>query len=285
MTRVENVKTSSYGPEPLEFRFLYRTPMSLVSGNSPSSYDIKSAQLSVVVLLLKSNILSVLDAELEQRFGRQSLFFNQDPVLLDLSSLAAQAGTLDYAGLLALLQGYGMVAVAVKGGSPEQMQAALQFGLAQADDHLALQTPVAGHLTQQHTPFAHGNEPDLPDTSVLYAETVPALVVDKPLRSGQQVYARGRDLLVMAMVNPGAEVIADGHIHVYAPLRGRAMAGARGWTEARIFAQVMEPELVSIAGIYRTSEVPLPADVLGKPAQVRLQVGPEGDQLRVDPIP
>ncbi|WP_101101972.1 septum site-determining protein MinC [Macromonas bipunctata] len=257
--------------------------MSLVSGNSPSSYDIKSAQLSVVVLLLKSNVLSVLDAELEQRFGRQSLFFSQDPVLLDLSPLAAQACTVDYAGLLALLQGYGMVVVAVKGGSPEQMQAALQFGLAQADDQLALQ-PSTATRHPQHPPSG----PDIPaplDAGAVYAETVPALVVDKPLRSGQQVYARGRDLLVMAMVNPGAEVIADGHIHVYAPLRGRAMAGARGWTEARIFAQVMEPELVSIAGIYRTSEVPLPADVLGKPAQVRLQVGPEGDQLRVDPIP
>lgn len=257
--------------------------MSLVSGNSPSSYDIKSTQLSVVVLLLKSNILSVLDAELEQRFGRESLFFNQDPVLLDLSPLATQACTLDYAGLLALLQAYGMVVVAVKGGDTEQMQAALQFGLALADDHLvAPQIPTMGYPTPQ--PLS-GPDVQVLDTGGVYAETVPALVVDKPLRSGQQVYARGRDLLVLAMVNPGAEVIADGHIHVYAPLRGRAMAGARGWTEARIFAQVMEPELVSIAGIYRTSEVPLPDDVLGKPAQVRLQMGPEGDQLRVDPIP
>ena len=78
------------------------------------------------------------------------------------------------------------------------------------------------------------------------------------------------------MVNPGAEVIADGHIHVYAPLRGRAIAGARGNTEARIFALCLEPELISIAGVYRTSEVPLPADVRGKPTQVRLVGGAEG---------
>jgi septum site-determining protein MinC len=97
-----------------------------------------------------------------------------------------------------------------------------------------------------------------------------ALLIDKPLRSGQQVYARGRDLVVMAMVNAGAEVIADGSIHVYAPLRGKAIAGARGNPQARIFAQSLEAELLSIAGIYRTSEVPLPPAVRGKSAMVRL---------------
>ena len=92
-----------------------------------------------------------------------------------------------------------------------------------------------------------------------------ALVIDKPLRSGQQVYARGRDLVVMAMVNPGAEVIADGHIHVYAPLRGKAIAGARGNADARIFALGMAPELISIAGIYRTSEIALPESCRARP--------------------
>jgi len=88
----------------------------------------------------------------------------------------------------------------------------------------------------------------------------------------------------MAMVNPGAEVIADGHIHVYAPLRGKAIAGARGNAEARIFALSMDPELISIAGIYRTSENPLPPEVQGKPAQVRLNSGPDGDKLVIDAI-
>jgi septum site-determining protein MinC len=85
------------------------------------------------------------------------------------------------------------------------------------------------------------------------------------------------------MVNPGAEVIADGHIHVYAPLRGKAIAGARGNTDARILALCLEPELISIAGVYRTSEVPLPAEVLSKPTQVRLVGGSEG-KLVMDPI-
>ena len=106
------------------------------------------------------------------------------------------------------------------------------------------------------------------------------VVVDKPLRSGQQVYARGADLVVLAMVSFGAEVIADGNIHVYAPLRGRAIAGARGNTEARIFTTCLEPQLVSIAGIYRTTETALPADVLGKPAQVRL----DGEKMLIEPL-
>ncbi|WP_036235523.1 MULTISPECIES: septum site-determining protein MinC, partial [unclassified Methylibium] len=106
------------------------------------------------------------------------------------------------------------------------------------------------------------------------------MVIDRPLRSGQQVYAKGCDLVVLAAVNVGAEVIADGHIHVYGPLRGRAIAGARGNADARIFATCMEPQLVSIAGTYRTTETPLPAEVLGKPAQVRLQ----GDKLLLEAL-
>jgi septum site-determining protein MinC len=111
-----------------------------------------------------------------------------------------------------------------------------------------------------------------------------AMRIDRPLRSGQQVYAKGRDLIVMGMVNAGAEVIADGHIHVYGSLRGKAIAGARGDGDAKIFAMVMEPELISIAGVYRTSENPLSKDVLGKPAQVSLQSGPDGDKLLITPL-
>jgi len=106
------------------------------------------------------------------------------------------------------------------------------------------------------------------------------MIIDKPLRSGQQVYARGGDLVVLAVVNFGAEVIADGSIHVYAPLRGKAIAGARGNTAARIFSTCMEPELISIAGTYRTTEHPLPAEVIGQPAQIRL----EGERLVYEPL-
>ena len=110
----------------------------------------------------------------------------------------------------------------------------------------------------------------IPPSPAPRTATIPTMVIDKPLRSGQKVYARGSDLVVLAMVNQGAEVVADGHIHVYAPLRGKAMAGASGNVNARIFSLSLEPELISIAGVYRTSENPLPANVHGKPAQVQL---------------
>ena len=96
------------------------------------------------------------------------------------------------------------------------------------------------------------------------------MIVDKPVRSGQKIYAPDSDLVILAMVNSGAEVMADGSIHVYAPLRGKALAGIQGNTGARIFSLHLQPELISIAGIYRTSEYPLPADIQGKPAQVYL---------------
>jgi septum site-determining protein MinC len=105
------------------------------------------------------------------------------------------------------------------------------------------------------------------------------LIVDKPLRSGQQVYAKG-DLVVLGLVSYGAEVIAEGNIHIYAPLRGRALAGVHGNHDARIFCTCLEPELISIAGIYRTTENPLPADVIGKSVQIRLS----DEKLMIEPL-
>ncbi|HDR9845674.1 TPA: septum site-determining protein MinC, partial [Burkholderia multivorans] len=108
---------------------------------------------------------------------------------------------------------------------------------------------------------------------------VQTLVIDRPLRSGQQIYAKG-DLVVLAPVSHGAEIIAEGNIHIYAPLRGRALAGVHGNHDARIFCTCLEPELISIAGIYRTTENPLPADVLGKSVQIRL----EEEKLMIEPL-
>jgi septum site-determining protein MinC len=198
--------------------------------------------------------------ELKTRFGDVPQFFDNDPLVLDLSPLGGE-GDVDFGELLHLLHGYRVMPVAVRGGSDEQMQQAVLKGLAVANELRVISTP------QAVDPGLRRDDKPVPTS---------ALVIDKPLRSGQQVYARGRDLVVMQMVNPGAEVIADGHIHVYAPLRGKAVAGAKGNTEARIFSMAMEPQLISIAGIYRTSEIPLPPQMHGKPVQVRLQGGAEG---------
>ncbi|MFM6986590.1 MAG: septum site-determining protein MinC [Hydrogenophaga sp.] len=249
-----------------------------LAANAPSTFEIKSANLPLVALLLKSTDLQRLSAELAQRFGDLPDFFDQDPLLIDLSPL--QAGDLadspvDFGTLCALLRTYRLQPAAVRGGNAAQTAAAVQAGLVPAQD-ATLQRGSATATEPQTSPAAAVVSPPVP--------TPGALIVDKPLRSGQQVYARGRDLVVMAMVNPGAEVIADGHIHIYAPLRGKAIAGARGQGDARIIALGMDPELISIAGIYRTSDTALPPSVLGKPAQVRLHSGPDGDKLVIEPL-
>lgn len=243
-----------------------------LAGRSPATFEIKSANLPLVSLLLKSAQLPDLAQELQARFGDLPDFFDHDPLVIDLAPLQADAAAqdIDFPALLQLLRGYRVLPVAARGGSPAQMQAALQAGLAPAADLVAAP--------------ARRSEP-APAPAPTPAAELPAstaLVIDRPLRSGQQVYARGRDLVVMAMVNPGAEVIADGNVHVYAPLRGKAIAGARGNTEARIFSLCLEPELISIAGVYRTSDVPLPPDVLSRPTQVRLVGGSADGKLVMD---
>ena len=172
-----------------------------------------------------------------------------------------------------------LVASAVRGLDESSLAVAKKSGVAEAPPEI--RRPVAAKANPVAAPpavspvAAPGKVSPQAASPVAVAPVArdganPTMVVNKPLRSGQKVYARGADLIVMAMVNRGAEVIADGNIHVYAPLRGKAMAGARGNTSARIFALALEPELVSIAGVYRTTEQELGPDVLGKPAQVRL---------------
>jgi len=236
-----------------------------LAGRAPATFEIKSANLPLVSLLLKSADLRTLADELQARFGELPEFFEHDPLVIDLTPLPEGAAP-DFPELIRLLRRHRVMPVAVRGGTPALQAAAREAGLAPAPDVIAARTR---------------DEPAPPP--VAPAAPLGALVVDKPLRSGQQVYARGRDLVVMAMVNPGAEVIADGSIHVYAPLRGKAIAGARGHAEARILTLCLEPELVSIAGVYRTSDTPLPEPVRGQPTQVRLVGGAEG-KLVMEPL-
>ena len=250
------------------------------SSTATPVYDIKSADLPLVAFQLKSLDLQAVAQALDAQFAETPGFFDQDPVLIDLDGLAEQSGQMDFQALLDMLAKHQLRPVAIKTSQAEWLQAAKTAGLVQADDaRIRRQAPSVSvqALTPTPAPTPVPTPASVPATPSL----MDAMVLDKPLRSGQQVYAKGRDLIVLAMVNPGAEVLADGHIHVYAPLRGKAIAGARGFTGARIFAQSMDPELISIAGVYRTSENPLSADVRGHAAQVSLQSGPDGDKLRI----
>ncbi|MDB5847574.1 MAG: septum site-determining protein MinC [Rhodoferax sp.] len=240
------------------------------AGPARACFDLKSATLPLIAVVLKTDDLSALASELKARFGDTPDFFDQDPVVINLAQLPDGAGAIDFARLNALLRQYRMRPIAVHGGSSAQRGAAAAAGLVETPD-IAHTLPLAAA-----TPAPAADEPQ----PVAVPSASNTLVIDKPLRSGQQIYARGADLVVLAVVNFGAEVIADGNIHVYGPLRGRAIAGARGNTEARIFSTCLEAQLISIAGTYRTSEIAMPADVLGKAAQVRLA----GDKLVMEPL-
>ena len=247
--------------------------LSASTSSASISYEIKSADLALVALLLKTSKIDVLALDLKKQLADTPDFFDQEPVVIDLSGLSEDEKNhvIDFDQLLLLLRSHQMHPIALRSGTTEQMQAGKNAGLIDATYARILKTPVAA-------------APIPAKAQEITAPSLGALVIDKPLRSGQQVYAKGRDLVVLAMVNPGAEVIADGNIHVYAALRGKAIAGAKGNTEAMIFAQSMEPELLSIAGVYRTSENALPADIWGKAAQVRLKPGPEGEKLVIQAL-
>lgn len=245
-------------------------------GNASALFDFKSATLSLEAFLLRTANLTSLAQALTERFGSSPDLFNGEPVVIDLTHLASLDLNVNFPELIALLARFKLKAIAVRGGTVAQTRSAQEAGLIEAPESHAA-TRVETVVQEVVREVIREVPVEVPVHVPMAAST---MFIDKPLRSGQQVYAKGGDLIVLAAVNHGAEVIADGSIHVYAPLRGKAIAGAKGNTEARIFALHMEPELLSIAGTYRTTDNPLPDDVTGKPAQIRL----EGERLVFDPI-
>ena len=217
------------------------------------SFEIKSASLPLVSFVLKSADITLIAQDLQTRLGDTPDFFDNDPVLVDLQHLDDQAGPLDLPALLQLLRSFRMNPVALRPNNAAHEAAATLAGLFLTSEARTLPATPTTHEVVREVEVIREVVREVAASST-------AMVIDKPLRSGQHVYAKGRDLVVLAMVNPGAEIMADGHIHVYAPLRGKAIAGAKGDASARIFTHSLEAELLSIAGVYRTSDAPLPKD-------------------------
>lgn len=245
--------------------------------SAKAPFDLKSTAWTLTALRLHTADLGALIEALDERFRDTPGLFDNDPLVLDLSPLRGLDTVPDFAALLPRLRAHHLVPIAVQGGSDAQTAAARAAGLVEALD-AATQPAVALPVTSTVVEVREL----VREVEVIkqVPTAAPTMVIDKPLRSGQRVYARGTDLVVLAAVSFGAEVIADGNIHVYAPLRGRAIAGARGDTTARIFTTCLDPQLVAIAGIYRTSETELPANLAGKAAQVRL----EGERIVLEPL-
>lgn len=263
--------------------------MSKSSSRKP--IEIKISTVVAVSAILHEADLGVLDAAMRDMTAGDADFFDDEFAVLDVGMLDVPADAIDWAGIAALFKSYRLNAVAVRNAAPEMEAGILANGLsldgsikpraevaaasasdtqAQGEIDLAPAVePVAAQAVQTSAPAA---------ASIAPAAANRTMIVDTPVRAGQRIYARGADLIITAAVNNGAEVIADGSIHVYAPLRGRALAGANGDTGARIFTLSMEAELVSIAGMYRTFENG--SERAQQPTQIRL-VGDRIDMLHI----
>lgn len=226
--------------------------------------------LTVSVLRVLSTDLTEIRSAVAERLARAGSLLRDMPVVLELGVDL----DLDLAALVGDLRSEGLTPIAVLQPSPQQALTARALGLG------SLSTLGGG---RERTEPAPEPAPGPVAEAKVPAARPPALVVNHPVRSGQQVYARDTDLIVLATVGAGAEVIADGNVHVYGALRGRALAGARGDAAARVYCHQFAAELVAVAGCYRlTEEMPPEAleRVLGKPAQVRL----DGESLRIEPL-
>lgn len=224
--------------------------------------DLKSTHLSALQLPLRTRSVAELAAQLQTQWANVAGAFDGEPLCIDVAELPA-GPALDWQALVDLLRGWSLRPLALTGF--EQLEAAER----ERALHVGLVLSESGPLAPP-SPAAPATVIAPAEPVVVTAAAAPTLVIDRPLRSGQQIYARDADLIVLGLVSHGAEVIADGHIHIYGALRGRAIAGARGFAEARIFAHSLEAELLAIAGTFRTAEKPLPPEVFAKPAQVRL---------------
>jgi septum site-determining protein MinC len=240
----------------------------------PQLIEFKGTSLPVVAVTLRSLQPAALAETASALFGDDE-FFDGDAALLELSQLDDDTPA-DWSAVCTILGAHGLHVIGVRGGSDALRASATAAGLpsfaaierpARAAVESPAPAPVEPAPARAAPVVQAAPPPALPATN-------PTLVVDRPLRSGQQIYARGGDLVVLAAVNAGAEVIADGSIHIYAPLRGRALAGASGATAARIFTTRFEAELVSIAGVYRTFEAGIPDQLAGQPVQVQLAETP-----------
>ena len=232
-----------------------------------SALDIKGSVFTLTVLSLKNADNALIELALSEHLSRAPRFFYNAPVVIDLKALQhGNAHALDFALLSTVLRKHHLVPVGVRHATPEQQDLAIAAGLAilqgGAKTEPAEESRMQGSAPRTTTP------------------ATTARIVTQPVRSGQQIYAKGSDLVLLAPVNAGAEVLADGNIHIYAPLRGRALAGVAGNINARIFTHSLEAELVSVAGHYRIFEQQPAADVHGKPVQIYL----DNERLVITPL-
>jgi len=218
--------------------------------DAPAVFQLKGGLYTLTAIQLQNPDLLAFPEQLDIKIQQAPKFFHNIPVIIDLQKVNSPGTCLDFKLLKETLLSRHLIPVGIKGGNQEQQAAAISFGFAILPDGNNKEKekllPAAETVSNTTSPLPVSEEPDIQGSNTR--------VITEPVRSGQQIYARGGDLVVLAPVGHGSELLADGHIHVYGPLRGRALAGVTGDTSAHIFCQSLEAELISIAGQYKISE-------------------------------
>ncbi|MBN8211395.1 MAG: septum site-determining protein MinC [Xanthomonadales bacterium] len=238
--------------------------------------DLKIGQVGIANLRIRTLDVERLGAEMRDRVARAPKLFERAAVIVDFGGLPGTPDVAIARALIVALRDAGVIPVALAWGSGDNERLAVELGLPLLAKFRAQYEPaVDASVGGASAPTVGAEAP--PTKKAAPAPTVPApkpagdigMVHTAPIRSGQQIYAEQRDLIVLGTVGAGAEVIADGSIHIYGALRGRALAGARDNDKARIFCREFHAELVAIAGHYKVME-DLPAELRGKAVQVWL---------------
>lgn len=235
--------------------------------------ELKFGQVGIANLRVRTLDPAQLAAEMRERVERAPNLFARTAVVLDFGGLTKTPSVDEARALVDGLREAGVLPVALAYGTKEIDALAQQLGLPllakfRAQYERGDESPAPARAADAPRPA----QPAAPAPAAVAAAGAPGLIQVAPVRSGQQVYAEQRDLTVLATVGAGAEVLADGSIHIYGALRGRALAGARGNEGARIFCREFHAELVAVAGHYKVME-DIPADLRGKAVQVWLEHG------------
>lgn len=253
-------------------------------------FQLRGGSYTMIVLRLIEPKHPAFYKLLMEKISQAPGFFTDAPVVLDLQDLADEP-PFNMAELRRRLRQHRLMAFGVQNGTEEQNKIAVNAGMVVLPEgrqaamrpaprpvpEPAPETPPEEQAAAEPpassapAPAAQGEAPDVEPVvgEDRRAQANPSKVVIHPVRSGRQVYAEGGDLIVLASISPGAELIADGHIHVYGALRGRALAGIAGNAQARIFCRSLEAELVSVAGYWRVRD-DIPEELIGKPVQIYL---------------
>ncbi len=243
--------------------------------NTSPVLEFKSSTFFAPILILFNNDMTAIEEALQDKISLAPEFFKDSPLIIDLRELNKQNQDLDFAQITQILRKIGFFPVGIRGGNEQQNKQARALSIPIDTVREQGNSIIVGEVQKQPATQQFSSQPEIPvvkeSTSPVTAPpvSVAATLITQPIRSGQRIYASG-DLIITAQVSAGAEIMAEGNIHVYNTLRGRALAGVHGNTAARIFCFDLQAELISIAGDYKTSE-DLNKQIYKNPVQIYLQ--------------